>query len=187
MSLEKINIRTWLIVLIISVFSIFRVLSPEKFGLLANFTPVGAIALFGGVYFKKKWQALTIPLLILFASDIFINYSYFNKFVLFYEGAFWVYLSFLLIVLLGTVNKKVKMSSLILSSFLAVVIHWLVSDFGVWLGNPAFAQTPKGFIECLVLAIPFMKNFLIGTLLYSTVLFGGFEFIRNKFPNLALA
>lgn len=187
MSLEKINSRTWIIVLIIVVFSAFRILSPEKFGMLASFTPVGAIALFGGVYLKNKWQAFLLPILILFAADIFINYSYFGEIVFLYEGALWVYLSFALIVLMGTFIKKVKVSSIVLSSILAVVIHWLVSDIGVWLNNPAFAQTPLGFAECLTLAIPFMKNFLVGTLLYSTVLFGGFEYAKNRFPRLALA
>jgi hypothetical protein len=186
MSLDKINIRTWVILFVIIGFAALRGLSPERFGEWANFTPVGAIALFGGVYFKKNWQAFCLPLLILLISDAFINYGYFGKFTLIYEGIFWVYLSFALIVLLSRFIKNVKPASIFLSAIAAVLIHWIVADIGVWLNNPAFAQTPAGFIQCLTLAIPFEKNFLAGTLLYSAVMFGGFEILKSYVPKLSL-
>jgi len=184
MSIEKINIRTWVVLFIIIGFAALRGLSPERFGDWANFTPVGAMALFGGVYFKNKIQALFVPLLILFVSDIFINYGYFGEITFFYEGFFWVYLSFALIVLLGRSIKNVKPGNIFLAALGSVLIHWIVTDFGVWLNNPAFAQTPAGFFNCLVLAIPFEKNFLAGTLLYSAVMFGGFELLKSYIPKL---
>jgi len=187
MSLEKINIRTWIILLIIICFAALRGLSPDRFGELANFTPVGAIALFGGAYIRNKYQAFLLPLLILLASDVFINYGYFGEFTIFYDGIFWVYLSFFLIVLLGRAIQHVKPTSVLLSALATVLIHWIVADIGVWLNNPAYAQTPAGFIECLVMAIPFEKNFFAGTLLYSAVMFGGFELLKIYFPKLSLA
>lgn len=187
MSIEKFNIQTWAVVALIIVFAAFRGLSPESFGAWANFTPVGAIALFGGVYLKNKWQAFLIPLVVLLASDLVLNYVYFGKFTLYYEGVLWVYLAFALIVLLGKAMKTVKPLSILLSAFGAVLIHWIVTDFGVWLNNPAFEQNLSGFIHCLVLAIPFEKNFLGGTLLYSAVMFGGFELLKSYFPKLAVA
>src|SRR5690606_5646329 len=186
MSLDKINIRTWVILFVIIGFAALRGLSPERFGEWANFTPVGAIALFGGVYFKNNWQAFLLPLLILAVSDIFVNYGYFGEFTLLYDGIFWVYLSFALIVLLGRAVKNVKPGSILLSALASVLIHWIVADIGVWLNNPAFAQTPAGFIQCLTLAIPFEKNFLAGTLLYSAAMFGGFEVLKSYIPKLSL-
>ena len=38
-----------------------------------NFAPVGAIALFGGVYLGKKY-ALWMPLTIMMVSDLFLGY-----------------------------------------------------------------------------------------------------------------
>lgn len=186
MSLEKINIRTWIILLIIIGFAALRGLSPDRFGDLANFTPVGAIALFGGAYIKNKYQAFLLPLLILLVSDAFINYGYFGEFTLLYEGVFWVYLSFALIVLLGRTIQHVRPTSILLSALGTVLIHWIVTDIGVWLNNPVFAQSPAGFLECLIMAIPFEKNFLAGTLLYSAAMFGGFELLKSYFPKLSL-
>jgi len=182
--LDKINIRTWVIVLIIIAFAALRGLSPSNLGEWANFTPVGAIALFGGIYFKNRIQAYFFPLLVLLVSDIFINYGYFGKITLFYEGIFWVYLSFALIVLVGQTIKNVRPLNVLLSALVTVLIHWIVTDFGVWLNNPAFEQTPAGFLHCLVLAIPFEKNFLAGTLLYTTVMVGGFELLKAYLPKL---
>lgn len=187
MSLEKINIRTWAILLIMIAFAALRSMSQDLFGDLANFTSVGAIALFGGAYFRNKGQAIVLPLLILLVSDLFINYAYFGKLTLWYEGVLWVYLSFALIALTGRLIKKVSPGSILLSAFGAVVIHWIVTDFGVWLGNPAFAQNPAGFMQCLIAAIPFEKNFLAGTMLYSAVMFGGFEALKVAFPKLSMA
>lgn len=187
MSIEKFNIRTWAVLAIIIAFAALRGLSPESFGNWANFTPVGAIALFGGVYLKNKWQAFLIPLAVLLASDLFLNYAYFGKFTLYYEGIAWVYLSFALIVLLGKTVKTVKPTSIFLSALGAVLIHWIVADIGVWLNNPAYEQNLSGFLHCLILAIPFEKNFLGGTLLYSAVMFGGFELLKSYIPRIAIA
>ena len=186
MSLEKINIRTWVVLLIMVAFAAMRSMSQDLFGDLANFTSVGAIALFGGVYFKNKWQAAFLPLMILVVSDLFINYAYFGRLTLWYDGVAWVYLSFLLIALVGQLVKVVKPGSILLSAFAAVLIHWIVADIGVWLNNPAFAQTPVGFLQCLVAAIPFEKNFLAGTMLYSVVMFGGFEMLKRAYHKLSL-
>ena len=50
MSLQKINTRTVVLILMIVAAASMRLVSYE-FKFLSNFTPVGAIALFGGAYF----------------------------------------------------------------------------------------------------------------------------------------
>src|ERR1700756_1458871 len=57
-----------------------------------NFTPIGALALFGGAYFSSKREAFAIPLLSLFAGDIFIG---------FHRLIPYVYVSFLVSVAIG--------------------------------------------------------------------------------------
>ncbi len=66
-----------------------------------NFTPLGAMALFGGAYFSKKWHAFLLTLGALFVSDLAINLIIYNKLVLLHSMWFWVYSSFSLIILLG--------------------------------------------------------------------------------------
>src|SRR3954471_23190984 len=101
MSLQKINTRNIVLILMIVAATAMRFVS-YKFQFLSNFTPVGAIALFGGAYFTDKWKAYLVPLAALFISDIFINYLYTSKWVLFYSGTQWVYLCFAIMVLIGT-------------------------------------------------------------------------------------
>ena len=50
-----------------------------------NFTAVGAIALFGGAYFSKKYLAFIVPIVALLISDLFLG---------FYSGMWVVYFSF---------------------------------------------------------------------------------------------
>ena len=49
-----------------------------------NFTPIAAMALFGGCYLDKKY-ALAIPLLAMFVSDIFLG---FHNTMIFVYGSF---------------------------------------------------------------------------------------------------
>src|SRR4051812_26197643 len=104
---EKIKSRNTVLILMI-VFAVAMRLVSYKFQFLSNFTPVGAVALFGGAYFSDKWKAYLVPLAALFLSDIAINYLYTGKLVLWYGGSVYVYLCFALMVLIGTMIKKVN-------------------------------------------------------------------------------
>jgi hypothetical protein len=73
----------------------------------------------------------------------------------------------------------------------AALLHWIVTDCGVWLSGGTAITTglpyPRdwnGLVKCHILAIPFMKNMLIGNLVYSAVLFGGFEYLQKRYPAL---
>src|SRR5476649_907689 len=102
MSLQKINTRTIVLILMIAAAAAMRLVSYKYQGILSNFTPVGAIALFGGAYFTDKWKAYLVVLVTLFLSDIAINYLYTSKLVLWYSGSFWVYLCFGIMVFIGS-------------------------------------------------------------------------------------
>ena len=54
---------------------------------MPNFSPLGAVALFGGAYLGLRWQALLIPVMATWIGDIFLNNvvyaAYFDTFTLF--------------------------------------------------------------------------------------------------------
>src|SRR5580658_5123971 len=64
-----------------------------------NFTPIGALALFGGAYFSSKRTAVAVPLLSLAAGDIFTG---------FHRLIPYVYASFLASVALGFWLRRKK-------------------------------------------------------------------------------
>jgi len=151
---------------------------------LANFSPIGAIALFGGCYFLNKKVAFLVVLASILISDLALNYFvYFGEFKLLYNGIFFNYFSIALTVLIGALIKKVKFESILLCSSLAAFTHWLISDIGVWLYSPLYPKTFEGLIACFVAAIPFLQNMLLGNLFFSFVLFGLFELSSKKLLN----
>ena len=157
-----------------------RVIMPttEAFTMIAAYTPIGAMALFGGAYFKGL-KKFIFPLVTLWISDIFINrFLYFGEWVLFYEGFFWTYGAFALMVIAGhCLLQKVNLRNFLSSALLITFIHWIVTDLGVFIGSGMYPHTWSGWWLCLTAAIPFEQNFLTGTLLYGGVMFAIYQWM----------
>jgi len=143
-----------------------------------NFTPIAAMALFGGVYFSKK-TALVLPLLAVIISDIFLG---------FYEPKIMVavYGSFLLCAILGFWLKKHKKWHTVLgSAILSAFLFFIITNFAVFAFSPWYAKTFQGLIQCYSMALPFFRNTLLGDIFYTAVFFGAYEltgvFVRKTF------
>lgn len=144
-----------------------------------NFTAVGAMALFGGAYFSKKYLAFIIPLAAMFLSDIIIG---------FYAGMWVVYLSFALIVFIGMqIGGQKKPGRVLLASVSASVSFFLITNFALFPPNSMYPQNLTGIVESYIAAIPFFHYTLLGDLFYVGILFGVFEIARVKFPMLEKA
>lgn len=189
-SIKPDQINPLLLVLFISIVAISRVIMTANGHLstFANFSPIGAMALFGGAYFKN-WKAFLFPLLALWLSDILLNkLVYYGEWRFFYDGFFWTYGAFALMVVVGKVllqNRTV--TNFIGASLVVVFIHWIVTDFGVWLTGLIYPKTWAGWRACLVAAIPFERNLLLGTLVYGFIMFGSVEWFKLKFPRIAFS
>lgn len=144
-----------------------------------NFTAVGAIALFGAAYFKDKRIALIVPFIALWISDVLLNHfiygSYYHGLNAWFGNEF-TYLGFIAIVFMGMpLLKKVTISSVFGSSILASLVFFLISNFGVWLGSTIYPKDMTGLIMTYSAGIPFFWNTLAANLIFSTVLFGTYE------------
>ena len=148
------------LVLILIIFGIISRVIPHP----PNFSPLTAIALFGGLNFNNKKIAFVIPLLILIISDFFLGFSSINIIV---------YISFILVVFIGTRIKKISLQNILLSSF----IFFLVSNFGVWIiGYPI---TLDGLILCYTMAIPFFGYSIAGDIFFGFL----FKLSFNQFSS----
>lgn len=181
MHLNKINLRNWVLVLIILAAAATRFIFLGQQTVLSNFTPIGAIALFGGTYFTDKYKAYLVPLLTLLVSDIFVTYTYTGQFTFFYAGFFWVYASFAFMVFIGSRIKKVNAGTVLLGALAAVLVHWLLTDIQPWLGGTMYNKDITGYYQSLIAAIPFERNLLLGNLVYGAILYGGFELAQARF------
>lgn len=175
---QKINIRNSVLILMIVVATAARLIIPTNLVTWASFTPVGAVALFAGTYFSDKWKAYLVPLVVLLISDLVINYTKYNKTGLF-DGAWEVYLSYAVIVFFGTLIKKVNAVKVILGAVGAVVVHWLLTD--MTFGSTTYAPGLTGYFQSLNAALLFEIKMIWGNLLFSALLFGGFELSKRKY------
>src|SRR5476651_514131 len=179
MSTQKINTRN-IVLIVMILFAVAMRLVNTQFLFLSNFTPVGAMALFGGAYFNDKRTAFVVPVLALFASDILINSIYhINPFAI----SYWMYLCFIIMVFIGTLIKNVNLGSVLVGSLASVAIHWLIMDMPFLYGNQ-YTHNLSGYALSLSRAVPFELNMLIGDLAYGAILFGGFELAKTKFVGL---
>lgn len=158
-----------IIFLVIGIFS--RVITHAP-----NFTPVIALALFGGMMLEKR-QALWMPVALMIISDLIIGM---HQVIIFTWG------SMLLVSLLGCWQREHRSGLAVLGLGMASsVIFFVMTNFGAWLAM--YPHTLEGFVQCYVAAIPFFRNTLVSTLAYSAVLFGMHELVRMRVKDSRLA
>jgi hypothetical protein len=196
MSIQKINPRFAVLALLMLTVAAMRISNSAQLTAFSNFTPIGAMGLFGGAYFTKKWKAILFPLLALFASNIIIQAFVFDgKYGIMYSGWYWIYAIFIFITFIGKwLIKKVMIKNVLLAGITASLAYWLLADFSVWAGGGIDLRTMTplskdwaGLQQCYIQGFPFIKNFLLGTLAYSGIMFGAFEWMKAKQPSLKLA
>ncbi len=150
-----------------------------------NFTALGAMGLFGGAYFSKKYLAFIVPFAALWMSDLVLNNifyaQYYDHFVWFTTGSIWIYMAFAAIVLLGMgLLKKVNLQTVVGTSILASTIFFILTNFGVWASGTMYPMNLAGLGACFAAGIPFFPNTLMGDLLFSGLLFGSYEFFMKR-------
>ena len=153
-----------------------------------NFSPVEAVALFGGAYFASRWLALAVPLVAMFLSDMALG--------IVNGGVYWDYFAsvhFLAIygcIALSTVmgfglRGKVTGPRVLGYSLAGSVLFFVLSNFATWVGaDAALGACSISLGACYVAGIPFFQWTVLGTLFYSALLFGGFALLRQRLPQL---
>ena len=152
-----------------------------------NFSPIEAVALFGGAYFAKRHVAVIVPLVAMFASDLLLGlvnggiyWSYFAS-----AGYLLVYACIAVSTLLGFgLRGKVSGARVLSYSLAGSLLFFVVTNFGAWLSDPSYPKTAAGLSAAYVAGVPFFQWTVLGTLFYSALLFGGFELLRKRNPAL---
>ena len=157
-NIKLIDIQTIAVSLIVIIVSFLRII-PH----IHNFSPVIALAIFGAFHYKYKSLSYGVPLLALWVSDILINnfiYNLSGNFELFYDGFYWQYLSYIIIIFISINfrNKKISGINIIYLTFLTSIIFFIITNFGFWLNSNLYSNNFNGLIQCYVAAIPFLKE-----------------------------
>ena len=165
------------IVGLIAVATVARFFTP-----VPNFTPIAAIALFGAAYFSRKSIAFLIPLVALSVSNIW--FGFFDAFTMIA-----VYSAFVLAGVIGLwIGKKVSVTRVIGGALLSSIVFFVLTNFASWIwlaGLGVYPMSFAGLMMSYVAGLPFFRNEVLGTLVYSGVLFGAYEFAKSRIPALA--
>ena len=167
------NIKVILICAIIFLVSLTRIFPHPP-----NFTPILALAIFGGAYLPNRITAISLPIISMFISDLIIG---------FHSQIFTVYATIILLSILGHLMKTKNFKNFAITGFTGSLIFFIITNFSVWLGGSLYPLTIDGIIQCYIMAIPFFHNTLISTILFLTILFFGYTFAEKKISNLKIS
>ena len=141
-----------------------------------NFSPIAALALFGGAQFADKRLAFLVPLAAMFLSDMILELHSLIPVI---------YGSFALIVCLGFwLRRRQNVRAIGGAAIVGALLFFVLTNFGVWAMGQMYPKTPAGLLDCYVAAIPFFQNTLLSNLFYSALLFGGLAIAENRFAKL---
>ena len=138
---------------------------------IPNFSPIASVALFSGFYFSNKKIALIIPVACMLVSDYFIG---------FHSYMWAVYLSFVLVAIIGVSMKKNQPKNILLNTFISSALFFFITNTSVWISGSYYTKDLSGLALCLTMGIPFFKYTLLSSIIFSTFLFGGLEIINKS-------
>ena len=136
-----------------------------------NFTPILAMGIFSGFYFKNFILGSFVVIFSMFIGDLFLG---------FHSTMFFTYASLIIAVVLGLFINKFKFTEILFSGLASSVCFFVVTNFGAWFTLEMYEKNLTGLTQSYVLAIPFFHNTLISTLFYLIVLKLLFTFIVKE-------
>tara|TARA_B100001123_G_C15246079_1_gene1000959 strand:- start:896 stop:1393 length:498 start_codon:yes stop_codon:yes gene_type:complete len=133
-----------------------------------NFTSLLALSFYVPAFFGRKY----IPALILsFAiTDIFLG---FHNTLIFTWGSVFV---------IGFISNLFKISLIkrIIGVVIGVLLFYLITNFGVWISGDMYEKNLNGLLLSYNLAVPFLLNSLVSTLIFSMVIEGLLKIYGTK-------
>ena len=125
-----------------------------------NFSPMLAVGIFLGFYFRQFFLGSFIAVSSMFLGDLYLG---------FHDTMFFTYASLIIAVILGLFISKFKFTEILFAGLASSVCFFIITNFGAWLTLEMYEKNLAGLFQSYVLAIPFFHNTLISTLLYLVV------------------
>lgn len=135
-----------------------------------NFTPLAAVTVIGGYYFRSLLPGLLLPVSILAVSDLLLARHDT------WQVQLAVHAMMLVPFVLGRFARNAQGWNAALRWGMCGVApataFYIVTNFSVWAFTPLYEKTLSGLAACYVAALPFYRTMLAGDLTY-LVLLGG--------------
>jgi hypothetical protein len=145
-----------------------------------NFAPIGAISLFAGAHFERRWLAVLVPLATMLVGDAFIG---------FHSAMPVIYATYALIAVIGMLLRERRTSIPAVGGgvLLSSTIFYLATNFDVWARGTMYAKNAAGLGACYIAALPFFGNTLASDAFYTAAFFGIFAVAERSISALAKA
>lgn len=143
-----------------------------------NVTPITGLSLIFGCRFKSYIVSGFIFLTLLcsdFLLSIIYGFPVFSYISLFVYSGFYVITYFSKVVV-----KKINLRYFPILMLGSSLFYWLWTNFGVWLCSNLYTKNLFGLYNCYMLALPFLRNALIGDFVWGIVIIGVLKFQYNK-------
>lgn len=143
-----------------------------------NVTPSISLSLLSGIYFSY-YTGYFSCLISNFISDLLLHnimdYSIFGNW------SFFTYSGFLAISYLGSKITSLNIRNITVCILISSFSFWVWTNFGVWLLDHLYPQNLFGLLMCYKLALPFLKNAILGDLFWMLIIFTlGLRLVGNN-------
>ncbi len=136
-----------------------------------NFSPMLAVGIFLGFYFRQFFLSSFIAVSSMFLGDLYLG---------FHDTMFFTYISLAVAVGLGLLIKNFKFLEILFAGLASSVCFFVITNFGAFLTLEMYEKSFSGLLQSYVMAIPFFHNTLISTFLYLFLLKLLFDFVVKK-------
>ena len=139
---------------------------------LPNMTAVSAMALFAGSMWGLSVATFLIPMAIMSLTDLVFGL---------HPTMTYVYGSFVAISLLGALFLRERRGVKVVAfSLLSSALFFAITNLGYWAEGGFYPHNFSGLVECYVAGLPFVKNQVVGDLMYSAILFAAYDFVIRR-------
>ncbi len=132
-------------------------------------TPLAAVGIAAGWWFRNPLTAAAAPLLAMLLSDLYLpSYGHLGVAAVVYAALAWP-------VLLGKWigrSEQVSQTALrwVTGAVAPALVFFVTVNFAVWLWSSYYQPTVAGLVQCYAAAVPFLVKMLVGDLFYVGVL-----------------
>jgi hypothetical protein len=177
--------KTPLIITIILLAALSRLI-PFQY----NFSPVAAIALFGGAYLSRR-MAVFIPILSLLIGDVIMALTKGEAYSSYFSSGQFVpiYLCIIAMALIGGGYLKKHPSAVPVLATAAVssLFFFLITNLTYWYQAALYPMNFQGLMTSYAAGLEFYKWTFAGHVVYTSILFGGYHLLTLTRPNFVKA
>lgn len=144
---------------------------------LPNFSPALTFSMYFLMCYKKQIATLGIIAMWLLSD---ISYAVLYHLPMFGDWMIGTYSALCLLILFSLVRPiRPSKYSLFIAAILGASFFWLWTNLTVWLFSGMYTHTFLGFINCYILALPFLTYAILAAVFWSVVLIVGTVFIPS--------